>query len=37
MNNDYHTDLSAPCEGMEYNEDLIKNVRNVTDTYKSMG
>jgi len=35
--NDYHTDMSGPEEGLPYNDVLIANVRNVTETYCSEG
>lgn len=37
FDNDYHTDMTGPEEGLTYNEVLIANVKNVTETYCGEG
>ena len=34
LGNDYHTDMTGPVEGMEYNQDLVDKVQSFIKTYQ---
>ena len=36
IGNDYHTDMDGPEEGLDYNQELIANIRKVQEQYPDM-